>query len=65
MSLLVYDVSGRMIRVLREGVLEQAVHRQVVWNGRDDANHQVPAGVYFYLLKAGKFSETKRMTLVK
>ena len=42
-----------------------AGRQDVMWNGKDDSGLQVSAGVYFYHLNAGSFSDTKRMTLVK
>lgn len=64
-SLRVFDVSGRLVTVLLEGEIEGAGRREVVWTGRDDYGQQVAAGVYFYRLDAGEYSETKRMALVK
>ena len=64
-NLRIYDVSGRMVRVLRDGVLEQAGRRQAVWDARDGTGRMVSSGVYFYRLEAGPFSETKRMVLLR
>jgi hypothetical protein len=37
----------------------------VVWNGEDNNGRRVASGTYLYGLKAGKFTELKKMTLVK
>ncbi len=37
----------------------------VVWNGTNFQNKPVSSGVYFYKLKAGKFSKVKKMLLLK
>ncbi|MCF7793309.1 MAG: hypothetical protein K9N09_04375 [Candidatus Cloacimonetes bacterium] len=37
----------------------------VVWNGKDDSGNSVSSGVYFYKIKAGKFTQTKKMILMK
>jgi len=58
-KLVVYDVLGNEITTLVNEKLAPGTY-EVTW---DAANH--PSGVYFYQLKAGDFSETKRMTLVK
>jgi len=42
-----------------------AGNHSVVWKGRDNGGRQVASGVYYYKIDSGKFSETKRMTLVK
>ncbi|MBI9031470.1 T9SS type A sorting domain-containing protein, partial [bacterium] len=35
------------------------------WNGTDENNRNVASGVYFYRMKNGKFSSTKKMILMK
>ena len=60
----IYDASGRLVRSLVNGVKEAGSHN-VTWNGTDNHNSPVSSGVYFYRLTAGKFSETKKMTLLK
>jgi len=64
-TLHVYDLSGRLIRTLRQGVMEEAGHHNVVWNGTDDRSRAVSSGVYMYRLTAGKYTETRRMVLVR
>ena len=64
-SLRVYDVAGRLVDSLLDDEVSQAGRNEVVWRGRDLDGRVAPAGVYFYRLEAGNFSETKRMTLVK
>jgi len=61
----IYDVSGRLVRELVRDVAAVAGRHETTWNGQDDSGQMVAAGVYFYQLEAGAFSETKRMTLVK
>ncbi len=60
----IYDASGRLVRSLLNGVKEAGSHN-VTWNGTDNNNSPVSSGIYFYRLTAGKFSETKKMTLLK
>jgi hypothetical protein len=64
-NLRIYDMAGRLVRTLVRGDVVDAGRQEVIWRGRDDSGRQVAAGVYFYKLDAGSFSETKRMTLVK
>ena len=49
--LTVYDVTGRRVRILSEGVREAGTHT-VTWDGRNAAGRPLPAGVYFYRLQA-------------
>jgi hypothetical protein len=60
----VYDVSGRLVKGLVDGWREPGVYSEA-WDGRDDAGKQLPSGVYFYRLEAGKFVATKKMVLLK
>ena len=64
-DLAIYDLQGRLIRVLRKAETEGPGNNEAVWMGRDDRGQQAPSGVYLYRLRAGDFTETKRMTLVK
>ncbi len=63
-KLAVYDVNGRLVRMLENGVKEVGTH-SVTWDGRDNAGATVSSGVYFYRLEAGKFSQTKKMVMLK
>jgi len=59
-TLKIYDMLGKEIRTLIEGVKKSGEYR-VKFFAED-----VPAGVYYYTLKSGNdFSETKKMILVK
>jgi hypothetical protein len=63
-EVVVYDVSGRRVRVLVGGVASSGYH-EVSWDGRDDAGRRVASGVYLYQLRAGDVVETKKMVLLK
>ena len=64
-NLTIYDVAGKRVRTLVAGETLATGRHEELWNGRDQTGRVVPAGVYFYRLDAGDFSETRRMTLVK
>lgn len=63
-SLRIFDVRGRLVRELVEGMRPAGPHR-VVWDGRDDAGARAASGVYLYRLQAGDLVQQKKMTLVK
>jgi hypothetical protein len=63
-SLAVYDLLGRQVRILVSGRVEAGVHT-VVWNGTDQTGKSVTSGVYFYSIKAGDNTEIRRMVLMK
>jgi hypothetical protein len=60
----VYDVRGRLVKDLVSGHMTAGRH-SVVWMGKDSGGRQVASGVYYYKIESGKFTETRRMTLVK
>ena len=64
-QLTIYDVLGRVIRCLRDGEIEQRGRHEATWNGKDDTERAVAAGVYIYRLKAGVNSASRRLILVK
>ena len=55
----VFDISGRLVTNLVDAFQNSGEH-SVYWNAATR-----PSGVYFYQFKAGDFSETRRMILVK
>jgi hypothetical protein len=63
-SLKVFDVSGRLVRVLYEGI-QSAGQKSVTWDGKDDSGIHMPTGVYFCRLETVGFSETRKMILMK
>jgi hypothetical protein len=64
-SLRVFDLSGRLVRMLVDSEIVASGRQEAVWNGRDDTGRRVASGTYFYRLEAGEYSETKRMALIK
>jgi hypothetical protein len=48
-ELAIFGLDGRRVRTLARGTIAAGVHR-VSWDGRDDANQQVGAGMYFVRL---------------
>lgn len=63
-TLRIFDVSGRAVRTLVEGRLDPGTYERV-WDGRDNGGRQVGPGHFFYRIKAGTWSDVKRMTLVR
>lgn len=63
-SLGVYDVAGRLVRTLENGVREAGRHA-ASWDGRDNTGKAVANGVYFYRLSAGDFTATRKLTIVR
>ncbi len=60
----VYDIYGREVRTL---IRKQYVAGRyyLTWDARDDYGDFVSSGIYIYEIQAGKFSQAKKMMLVK
>ena len=63
--LAVYDVSGRCVRTLVDGLRAGGAPHVVNWNGRDERDHPVGGGVYFTRLRHGDEARTARSILVR
>jgi hypothetical protein len=63
-DLAVYDVAGRLVRMLASGARE-AGRYSVQWDGKDNGGARVSAGVYFYRLTSQGESLTRKMTVLK
>ncbi len=63
-TLEIYDLLGREVKTL---VNEHRVagNYSVQWDGTDDAGQPAASGVYLYRLKAGDFSQTRKMVLMR
>jgi hypothetical protein len=68
-SVRIYDASGKLIRSLflghREAGFYVAKGKAVYWDGKSDAREEVASGVYFYSIKAGAFSATRKLMVRK
>lgn len=63
-SLVVHDVSGRQVRVLRDGQFTQGAN-EFIWNGKDGYGQEEASGVYFLQLVTENHKETKKVVLFK
>jgi len=65
----IYDTQGGLVRTLslgqRAAGFYQSRSRAAYWDGHNDDGESVASGVYFYQLRAGDFSATRRMLIVK
>jgi hypothetical protein len=64
-SLRIFDTGGRLVDVLVEGENQAAGTHSATWTGRDLQGRAMPSGTYFYRLEADRYTETKRMTLIR
>ena len=63
MSLVVYDVSGRVVQRL-VGEARKPGRHEVVWDGRA-RGRTISSGIYFVRLEAGDFRQTKKLVALR
>ncbi|NQV18803.1 MAG: T9SS type A sorting domain-containing protein, partial [Armatimonadetes bacterium] len=61
----IFILKGQKVKTFHVILSEVEGQTSVVWNGRDENNQPVSSGIYFYKLKSGDFSSTKKMILMK
>ena len=60
----IFDVGGRLVRALVNDQLSPD-HYEITWDGRGNSGETVSSGVYFYRFRAGSYSETKKLIILK
>ena len=65
----IYSVDGKLVRTLELGQMPAGIYqgrsRAAYWDGRNAQGEPVASGVYFYTLRAGDFSATRKMVIRK
>jgi hypothetical protein len=64
-DLRIYDLQGRLVRILAAGEILPAGRYESTWDGTDERGAQAAAGVYLYRLVTDDYSGSQRMTMVK
>ncbi|MBE0538811.1 MAG: T9SS type A sorting domain-containing protein [Ignavibacterium sp.] len=60
----ILNLLGQRVKTLENNFYSSGNY-SLPWDGIDDAGIQVPSGIYFYQLKAGSFTQTKKMILLR
>ncbi|RMI13027.1 MAG: T9SS C-terminal target domain-containing protein [Calditrichaeota bacterium] len=63
-TIAVYDLLGHKVRTLVNKRMPAGVHK-VVWDGTNDRGEAVSSGIYLYRLEAGKFTQARKMVLMR
>lgn len=59
-SVEVYDLSGKIIRNIFNGIMRSGRHT-TSWDGRDEHGVEMPAGIYIIKCQVGEYQETKQL----
>ncbi|MCF7919969.1 MAG: choice-of-anchor J domain-containing protein [Candidatus Cloacimonetes bacterium] len=60
----IYNVKGQKVTTLVNEIQEAGVYR-LTWMGNDDNGTPVSSGMYFYTMKTGDYTTSKKMVLMK
>ncbi len=60
----IYNASGKLVRTLASHPFS-AGYKTLSWDGRDNRGGSVASGIYFYKLKAGTKTLTRKMALIR
>jgi hypothetical protein len=65
----IFDIRGQLIKTIDLGHKEAGFYisqdKAAYWDGRNQFGEKVSSGVYFYTLRAGGFTATRRMLIMK
>ena len=68
-TIIIYNARGQAVRILNLGNQKAGEYvirsKAAKWDGRDDLGEEVASGAYFYTLKVGEFSATRKMLIVQ
>lgn len=60
----IFNTKGQKVKTLIQDYLDNGIH-SVTWNGKNDDGNDVPSGVYFYKMRSGSYTNTRKMILLK
>jgi hypothetical protein len=63
-DLTIYDIMGQKVRTLFQGFQKIGYH-SIEWDGTSEKGVKVASGIYFYRIKAGQFTQSKKMMITK
>jgi flagellar hook assembly protein FlgD len=63
-KIIVYNLFGQEVRILKSEY-QGPGHHSVVWGGINNSGEKASSGVYYHKVTAGKYTVTKKMTLMK
>lgn len=61
----VFDIRGRKVRTLHQGMLPTGKRHGLTWNGQDDGGRNLASGVYLVTAKLGQLTAEQKITLIR
>jgi hypothetical protein len=63
-NLSIFDVNGRLVRTLVDS-FQKSDRYKVTWDGKNNLGTKTASGVYFYRLKTGQFTQSRKLVILK
>jgi hypothetical protein len=60
----IYDLAGREVRTLVDAEQESGIYR-ITWDGKNQRGEDLSSGIYFYQIKIGDLTATRKMVLLR
>jgi hypothetical protein len=60
----VYDLAGREVKTLVDDDQETGIYR-ITWDGKNQRGEDLSSGIYFYQIKIGDLTATRKMVLLR
>ena len=62
-ELIIFNVRGQRVKTFK--IEMNPGENQIYWNGKNNLGENVASGIYFYKIKSGRYTVTKKMILMK
>ncbi len=63
-ALRIYDIAGRLVKTLLNKSQESGYYT-IKWDGTNNVGRKLSSGIYFIRLNAGKYTQTKKIVLMR
>ncbi len=63
-NITIYTSDGKLVRALKLGNQTVGIHQEH-WDGKNAYGERVASGIYFYTLRAGNYTATRKMSIAK
>ena len=60
----IYTSDGKLVQQIELGHQPVGIH-QIHWDGNNKLGEKVSSGIYFYTLRAGNYTATRKMSIMK